>query len=343
MSTGSGSPGGDYNFRSVTTTVGGPVSHRRRVGDRQETARRLLFAASETKYDADLDIDWDAAPDPEKYWLPAERVSIYGTRLWHRLDEAQRRELGKHELVSMLSAGIYAQSILSMLTFRDIVEGAGLVDDQTRFMLASIQDDSRSTTMFSRLVNATGAQPYNLPAPLQALTKLTLMAPSGPLGRGFRLLLEEMLESILRDLAADPGVQPHVQQINKIHSVSGVRHIELARDDLIRAIEAQGPIRNALHRWALAAVTAACYAAVVNPAAYRSVGIAPLRGALVAFFSANYGRNARRATASFRRFAREERVLDGPVAATFMRLGRVEQGSRQAGFETSRVRDKQGL
>ncbi|MBJ8344801.1 diiron oxygenase [Antrihabitans sp. YC2-6] len=315
--------GSEYEFKPAITAAGGAVRRRRHVGDRQLTARRLLFAASEANYDPDLDIDWDAAPDPDKDWLPAQRVSLYGTRLWHSLDDEQRRELGKHELVSMLSAGIYAQSILSMLMFRDIVEGDGLVDDLTRFTLASINDESRSTTMFSRLVNATGAAPYRLPGPLQRLTKLTLLAPTGPLGRGFRLLLEEMLDSVLRELAADPSIQPHVQQLTKIHVVAGARHIEFARDDLIRAIESHGPIANALHRWALAAVTAACYAVVVNPNAYRAVGINPVRGLVAALVSANYGRNARRATASFRRFTRDEGLLNGPVAGTILRLGRV--------------------
>ncbi|WP_328413467.1 hypothetical protein [Nocardia sp. NBC_00403] len=59
--------GHDYSFRPATTASGAAVHRRRRTGDRQNTARRLLLAATaESAYDPDLDIDWDAAPDPAK-------------------------------------------------------------------------------------------------------------------------------------------------------------------------------------------------------------------------------------------------------------------------------------
>ncbi|WP_406234070.1 diiron oxygenase [Nocardia sp. NBC_01009] len=106
------------------------MHRRRRFGDRQATARRLLLAATaESAYGPNLDIDWDAAPDPAKSWLPDERISLYGTWLWRWLNAEQRTELGKHELVSM---GIYAQSMLSMLMFRDVVECGELVDELDR-------------------------------------------------------------------------------------------------------------------------------------------------------------------------------------------------------------------
>ncbi|WP_431957069.1 diiron oxygenase [Nocardia lijiangensis] len=296
----------DYGFRPATTPSGASVQRRRHIGDRQTTARRLLFAgAAEAAYDPDLDIDWDAAPGPTKNWLPPERISLYGSRLWERLSPEQRRELGKHELVSMLSVGIYAQSMLSMLMFRDVIESRDPVDDHTRFTLASIHDESRNSTMYSRLINATGLPPYRLPAPLRALTKLTLWIPDGPAVLGFRLLIEEMAAQLLRDLTADPDVQPHLRQLALLHAASSARHIEAARAELLRAIDSRGPIRAALHRWVLSAVVAVAYAALVHPAVYRSVGIHPLAGAASAVTSGAYRRNARAATATVREFLRE--------------------------------------
>ncbi|MET8774187.1 diiron oxygenase [Nocardia sp. NPDC004654] len=296
----------NHGFRPATTPSGAQVRRRRHIGDRQSIARRLLFAGvAEAAYDPDLDIDWDATPDPALNWLPPERVSLYGSGLWERLSPEQRRELGKHELVSMLSVGIYAQSMLSMLMFRDVIESRDPVDDQTRFTLAAIHDESRNSTMYSRLINATGLPPYRLPPPLRALTKLTLWIPDGPTALGFRLLVEELAAQLLRDLTTDPNIQPHLRQLALLHAASSARHVEATRAELLRAIDSRGPIRAALHRWALSAVTAVAYAALVHPAVYRAVGLHPLVGAAAALTTGAYRSNARAATATVRDFLRE--------------------------------------
>lgn len=302
----------NHGFRPATTPSGAAVRRRRHIGDRQSTARRLLFAGvAEAAYDPDLDIDWDAPPDPALNWLPPERVSLYGSRLWERLSPEQRRELGKHELVSMLSVGIYAQSMLSMLMFRDVIESHDPVDDHTRFTLAAIHDESRNSTMYSRLINATGLPPYRLPAPLRALTKLTLWIPDGPTALGFRLLIEEMAAQLLRELTTDPHIQPHLRQLALLHAGSSARHVEAMRAELLRAIDSRGPICAALHRWALSAVAAVAYAALVHPAVYRAVGIHPIAGAAAALTTGAYRRNARAATATVRDFLRETHGTPG--------------------------------
>ncbi|MCP2291554.1 diiron oxygenase [Nocardia amikacinitolerans] len=302
----------NHGFRPATTPSGAAVRRRRHIGDRQSTARRLLFAGvAEAAYDPDLDIDWDAPPDPALNWLPPERVSLYGSRLWERLSPEQRRELGKHELVSMLSVGIYAQSMLSMLMFRDVIESRDPVDDHTRFTLAAIHDESRNSTMYSRLINATGLPPYRLPAPQHALTKLTLWIPDGPTALGFRLLIQEMAAQLLRELTTDPHIQPHLRQLALLHAASSARHVEATRAELLRAIDSRGPIRAALHRWALRAVAAVAYAALVHPAVYRAVGVHPIAGATAALTTGAYRRNARAATATVRDFLRETHGTPG--------------------------------
>lgn len=84
-------------------------TRRRRVGDRLKTARRLLFEATELSYDPELDIDWDAPLDSGKHWLAAHRLSLFGTQEWDTLSDAQRGELARRELVSLLSFVIDAQ------------------------------------------------------------------------------------------------------------------------------------------------------------------------------------------------------------------------------------------
>lgn len=97
---------------------------RKTVGDRNRTAQRLLRSTAERSYDGEVDIDWDAPLDPEKQWIPEHRQSLYGTGLWDKLTQEQRDELGKHELVSVLSFGIYAEAGLSTMLLRMLTDVA---------------------------------------------------------------------------------------------------------------------------------------------------------------------------------------------------------------------------
>ncbi|RBO94212.1 diiron oxygenase [Nocardia puris] len=311
---------GDHEFRPATTASGGPVRHRRGIAD-GATATRLLFAASEQAYDPDLDIDWDAPVVPDAEWLPAQWISLHGTWLWRWLGEEQRAELAKRELVALLTAGIHAQSVVGMLDFRDLIEGDSPVDDRSRFLLSAINDEARRTTMFSRLVAKSGVAPYPLSPPLRVLAKFVLLTPTGPAGLAFRLLLEEMVAAVLRDVAGHPGAPPHLRQVSILTAPGAARHVELTREELVAAVRARGPAANALHRWLAAAITASLYAAAIEPRAYRDAGVSPGIAVVAALTGPAYRRNARRATASFREFATAQGILRGPVAATILRLG----------------------
>ena len=60
---------------------------------RQEFAERLLKGSVKKSYAPVVDIDWDAPLDPDKFFLPAKTVSLYGTPIWDAMSREQRIEL----------------------------------------------------------------------------------------------------------------------------------------------------------------------------------------------------------------------------------------------------------
>src|SRR5690349_13827245 len=79
---------------------------------REEFAERLLRGSVKKSYAPVVDIDWDAPPDPDKFYLPPKTVSLYGTPLWDSMTRAEQIELSRQELVNTLSAGIWFENIL---------------------------------------------------------------------------------------------------------------------------------------------------------------------------------------------------------------------------------------
>ena len=60
---------------------------------REEFSDRLLKGSVKKSYAPVVDIDWDAPLDPDKFYLPARTVSLYGTPMWDEMTRAQSRSV----------------------------------------------------------------------------------------------------------------------------------------------------------------------------------------------------------------------------------------------------------
>src|SRR4051812_47043728 len=78
----------------------------------RRTAVRLLASSSKNSFDPYVDIDWEAPADLDMAFMPLERVSLYGTELWDRMTEEQRRELSRQEMASIAGTGLWFEIIL---------------------------------------------------------------------------------------------------------------------------------------------------------------------------------------------------------------------------------------
>lgn len=292
-------------FSQPVRPDGGHVRHRRSIADRQQAAQRLLMSAMDEVYDGDLDIDWDSPVDPDLGWLPDRLSSLYGTDIWAALTDAQRRELGRHELVNLLSFAVYAEAALTMLLFRNVGENRYLADDFSRWTLKAIEEETRNASMFTRLINKAGLPVYRRPTAVRVLAKTVLLTPSGVFGRGAVLLVQEVVHVCAAAMAADPSLQRHVRQLMRIHESSGTRHIEFSRSELLRALDESGAVRTAFAGHALAVLAGLIYPMMLNDKVYADSGLDPRRARNASRESDQYGMRARAVTDSFVRFAVE--------------------------------------
>lgn len=293
----------------------------RRPVDIQKSAGRLLRSSAEKSYDAEVDIDWDSPWVPDKKWLPEHRTSLYGTKIWQRLTPAQRVELGKHEIVSILSFGIYAENFLSSALLRTAARG-DLTDDKSLYALTEVGDESRHSTMFARLINKTGIAPYKLPIGTLTFAKILHFIPLGPSVSGATLLIEEILDRGQREAMNDEELQPQLRQLMKIHVLEEARHITFARMELVDGMQSRRRVTRAWHRGVLAVIANLAYPILVNPRVYRSVGIHPVRGFIACQFGPHYRENLQFMSEPMIRFFYEAGMLDGKITGWLWRLSR---------------------
>lgn len=260
--------------------------------DSEKVADRLLKSSADRFYDPEVDIDW-AAPIPEdKPFAPERRCSLYGTDLWDRLTPEQRRELGKHEVASIASNGIFFELLLMRMLLKEISQ-ADPTTRHVQYALTEIAEECRHSIMFARYVERTSAPAYG---PLPAVRRLGGLLPVigyGPALYGSILIAEEILDRLQRESMADESVQPLVRMVNRIHVLEEARHVAFAREEVTRRTPELSRAELWYQRWLLATVGFSITRTLINPRVYRAVGLDPARARRTALANPHYRRTLR--------------------------------------------------
>lgn len=245
-----------------------------RMGGREAIADRLLRSTAARGYDPHVDVDWSAPLVDGKAFLLPHRCSLYGTELYERLSPEQRIELGKHEIVSVASAGIFLEGVLMRLLARHAYWGDP-VSRHVQYALAELGEETRHTTMFARMIERLGTPCYLPPTAIRRLGGLLAATAHGPSLWGAILIGEEIVDRLQREQVGDESIQPLIRMISKIHIIEESRHVSFARAELTRSVSKMPRLTIPYHRMVLARTAFVMSRILVSPEVYRSVGLDP--------------------------------------------------------------------
>lgn len=197
---------------------------------REEFAERLLKGSVKKSYEPVVDIDWDAPLDPDKFFLPAKSVSLYGTPIWDSMSREQQIALSREELVNTLSAGIWFENMLNQSLLRTILH-EDPTSRSTHYKLTELGDETRHMIMFGKAIERIGAKPVQ-PKRFHRwiINLLPLAFQRGSMLWVAALIGEEIFDSLQRQMMDDPELQPIIQRLMRIHVTEEARHIQFARD-----------------------------------------------------------------------------------------------------------------
>ncbi|MCE7008405.1 diiron oxygenase [Kibdelosporangium philippinense] len=279
--------------------------------DREKTAERLLNSSADKFYDPEVDIDWQAPLRENMRYAPDHRISLYGTGLWDQLTPEQRIELGKHEVASIASNGIWFEVLLMQMLLKEVYR----IDPTTRhaqYALTEIADECRHSTMFARAIERVGAPAYGPPPILKKLGRLLPVIGYGPALYGSILIAEEILDRIQRESMADENVQPLVRMVNRIHVLEEARHVTFARQEVVRGMENLRKWELPYQRLLIAAVAFAITRSLINPRVYKAVGLDPKHAAKVALENPHHQETLRWSGERIMKFLDEAGLVGAP-------------------------------
>lgn len=243
-----------------------------RVADREKTAERLLKSSAEKFYDPEVDIDWSAPLVEGLFYIPEQRISLYGTPLYESLSAEQRIELSKHELASIASVGLWFELLLMQMLVK-VVYNTDPTSRHAQYALTEVADECRHSTMFARLVERIGCPPYGPVRSTHRLGKLLPTIGYGPAMYGSILVAEEILDRLQREAMNDSTVQPIVRMVNRIHVLEEARHVRFAREELLRGMSGLRGFELPYQKWLVGYVSMMITRTIINPAVYAAVGL----------------------------------------------------------------------
>jgi len=294
------------------------VARTERIRDRDTTAARLLGSSVRNSYDPDLDVDWAAPLVDGKFFMPPERMSLYGTALWDGLSPEQRIELSKHEIASIMSVGLWFEIVLIQMLTRYAYN----LDPRTahaQYALTEIGDETRHSIMFARTAERLGVPRYGVPKAIHSVAKVYAATAGGPSMFASVLVAEETTDRLQRSMMDDEDIQPLIRAVNKIHVVEEARHVRFAREEVSRLMDGLSAAGRRWHR-ASAAVGAGVVDALVDPRVYRSVGINASEGRRAALANPHFHATRRWMAEKIVPFLREEGLIGGRSEALWRRF-----------------------
>ena len=257
--------------------------------DRPDRTRveRLLKSAARQSYDPDVDLDWDAPEVPGLWGMPPERMSLFGTPLWDRLSEEQRRELSKHEVASVASVGLWFEILLMQLLLKEVYRSDPR-DPRTHFALTEIADACRHSTMFGRAIARVGVPAYGPRPQIRRLARIFPLISRGAGAYASILIGEEPVDRWQREQMNDERVQPMVRMVSRIHVLEEARHVAFARDELEKAVARMGRTERLVQQTLTAQAAFVMMRSLVHPGVYAAVGIDPAEGRRAALGNPSY-------------------------------------------------------
>lgn len=286
--------------------------------DRDITATRLLESSVRNSFDPQLDIDWAAPVAEGKGYLPPERVSLYGTELWDTLTPAQRVELGKHELGSTASVGLWTEIVLMQLLAR-YAENLDPRSPHAQYALTEIGDETRHSIMFAKALSHYGIPAYGPPKLVRRLSPLFKAVVGGASMFASVLVVEEMTDRLQRSTVDDEAIQPLVRMVNRIHVIEEARHVRYAREELVRELANVSRPMLELHRTVTAVVAISVADILVHPQAYTSVGLDPKQAKAVARANPHHRETLRWMAEKIVDFLNEVGMIGGPSKSLWRR------------------------
>lgn len=232
-----------------------------------------LSALSEEKFMDPGALNWPAEADSDSWYFSPELISLYGSDIWSRMSDPERKKLSFYEAVNFFSVNIHGEKYLISEISRRLYQGQG--SELFRYLLHFVEEEVKHMMYFSGFCDRYAGKVYP--------DRTIQIATSGDEETEMFLLFarinifEEITDYYNIAMAKDKRLEPIVMEINRIHHVEESRHlafgINFLRDSLDRHAEDWDSEHRATMKSHLSGYLDFVWKQYYNPDVYDDLGI----------------------------------------------------------------------
>lgn len=240
-----------------------------------------LNRASETD-DADRNVDWPEALEPDHWYLSPELISLYGTPLYESLDEPARQRLSLFEAINFFSLNVHGEkALVSGLSQRLYRKDSPLgpqakVPGYDGYLHHFLAEENRHMSWFGGFCARYGHGIY----PDKKMVFPPAAAAEGEeefLFFAKILIFEEIVDAYNVRCAKDERLHPLVRRINGLHHRDETRHLAfgrmIVRDSFARGARKWDAGTRERIRMYLLGYLESTWKEYYNPRAYADAGL----------------------------------------------------------------------
>lgn len=241
------------------------------ASDINEIAQMLVDSAALMSFDVNDDIDWAAGFVPGMLYGPEHRAALYGTSYWDVMTRDQKVEFSKHQLASMHAIEWWVETVLMQMLLRQVYNADGATP-YAWHIYTEIAEECRHSTMFGKMVAATGSPTYGAPWWARQGAKLFGAYAPPVVAMALAMFFEEYGDAMQREAAGDDNVQPLVRRVSHIHVIEESRHLTFARAELAERVP-NSPVQRALLSVLYGPIALLVTRFMVSPKVYENCGM----------------------------------------------------------------------
>ena len=192
-------------------------------------------------------LDWRTL-SLDRYWLPPEALSLYGSPEFESLSEAARLRLSHYELLGIAQTTVALERVAMMTTARRLCHAEPSAE--YAFLLHEMREGAGHSLMFLRLASAAGLEFPRWRAALpMSLGPLARVLASERLYWFMRVLVQDVPDKLNRYARrnAGPQLSGFIRQMIGLQMRDEARHLAYARQRLELAMNTK---RRSIAAWA---------------------------------------------------------------------------------------------
>src|ERR1700712_4429503 len=185
---------------------------------------RLIKISKEHPLMPETYIPWQLEPEAYDIFLPEVLASLQGLEIYDTLTPIQKLELGRHELVQVISSYAWGECMFCLFMTRHILT-LPQHDAEHRFLLRELIEEFRHQEMFGQAIQKLGGQPIAQ----SKLHKFFGMFSNKYLPADY-LFMGSVSVELVTDVYGNharraPNIYPVLKKMFDLHNIEEGRHI----------------------------------------------------------------------------------------------------------------------